>query len=74
MGPWFDSGRQNLKSDLHGFEHIDPQARVLITVSSNKSNLNQFMYLGPGARYGDSSFLFEEEKKDKLFADDNLPC
>ena len=32
------------------------------------------MYLGPGARYGDSSFLFEEEKKDKLFADDDLPC
>jgi len=28
-GPRFDSGRKHVTSDSHGFEHIDPQSRVL---------------------------------------------
>jgi len=28
-GPRFDSGRKHINSDSHGFEQIDPQARVL---------------------------------------------
>jgi len=28
-GPRFDSGRKHVNSDSHGFEQIDPQAKVL---------------------------------------------
>jgi len=28
-GPRFDSGRKHATSDSHGFEHIDPESRVL---------------------------------------------
>ena len=29
QGSWFESGRKHVTSDSHGFEHIDPQSRVL---------------------------------------------